>query len=164
MGHNSGLTHIFGRFGIVSLHKYKYVILDRFQRNLLGPSGPSKKWPRMTTNPVQAGIMEKRPFLRSAAKKIFGPKMHQFFWPKKHQKFLKRLIFILEGIFFFAKLFPVVTRTWCPLRRVLIFFGLKSGFLAYVRKLCCNFCTIQSALWQHKLERMFKSRNISNRG
>ena len=44
------------------------LILVRFQRNSGESSGPSKKWPRRTTDPVRAGITEKRAFLRSAEK------------------------------------------------------------------------------------------------
>ena len=44
------------------------LILDRRQRNLVEPSRPSKKWPRVTTSLVWAGITEQRPFLRSAEK------------------------------------------------------------------------------------------------
>ena len=44
------------------------LILVRYQRNSGEPSGPSKKWPRRTTNPVRDGITEKRAFLRSAEK------------------------------------------------------------------------------------------------
>ena len=44
------------------------LILVRFQRNSREPSGPSKKWPRRTTDLVRAGITEKRAFLRSAEK------------------------------------------------------------------------------------------------
>ena len=40
------------------------------------PSGPSKKWLRMTTDPVWARITEKRPFLRSVCL-IFGG---GFYW------------------------------------------------------------------------------------
>ena len=40
--------------------------MDRFQRT--GPSWPSNKWPTMTTDPVRAGITEKRLFLRLAEK------------------------------------------------------------------------------------------------
>ena len=61
-----------------------------------------------------------------------------FFIPKKHQKFLTTLIFILEkGTFFFAQLFPVVARTWFALRSELFFgpkisvFGPKIQFLPY---------------------------------
>ena len=39
------------------------------------------------------------------------------FFPKKHPKFAKRLIFIWEkGTFLFAQLCPVVARTWLELR------------------------------------------------
>ena len=44
------------------------LILVRFQRNSGESSGSSKKWPRRTTDPVRAGITEKRAFLRSAEK------------------------------------------------------------------------------------------------
>ena len=45
------------------------LILVRFQQNSGEPSGPSKKWPRTTTDPVRAGITEKWAFLRSAQKR-----------------------------------------------------------------------------------------------
>ena len=65
----------------------------------------------MTTDPVRAEITEKQPILRLAEECFFGPKM-RFSPPKKHPKFAKRLIFILEdGTFLFAQLFLVVART-----------------------------------------------------
>ena len=80
------------------------LILDRFQRNLVKPSGPLKKWPRMTMDPVQAGITQERPFLRSAEKCFFLPKMG--FNPKITQNFLrdwnlfgKRQLFSLNNFF-----------------------------------------------------------------
>ena len=71
------------------------LILDRFQQNLVGPSGPSKKWSRLTMDLVRAGIAEKRPFLHSAEKCFFFGKKNAFY-RKKQQKFLKRLVSILE--------------------------------------------------------------------
>ena len=57
------------------------------------------------------------------------------FYPKKHPKFPKRLIFTLEkGTFLFAQLFPVVARTWLELSFFLpgiSVFGLKIRFLPY---------------------------------
>ena len=82
---------------IPTLEVYLPLILVQFQRNLGQPSGPSKKWPRRTTDPVRAGIR----------KVFFWPKMG--FNPKNHPKFLKRLIFIWEkATFFFEQLF----RSW----------------------------------------------------
>ena len=49
----------------------------------------------MTTDPVRAEITEKQPILRLAEECFFGPKM-RFSPPKKHPKFAKRLIFVLE--------------------------------------------------------------------
>ena len=72
------------------------LILDHFQRNLMGPSGPSKILPRMTKDLVRAGITEKQLFLRLAEKVFFGQKcvFSQFF------------LEILEmGTFFFAQFF-----------------------------------------------------------
>ena len=68
-GHFLGLTPVFGRFlAIPTLEGQLSLILVRFQRNSGEPSGSSKKWPRRTTDPVRAGITEKRAFLRSAEK------------------------------------------------------------------------------------------------
>ena len=65
----------------------------------------------MTTDLVWARITEKPPFLRLAEKSFFGQK--SVFPPKKHQKFAKRLIFILEkGTFLFAQPCPDGARTW----------------------------------------------------
>ena len=65
---------------------------------------------------------------------FFWPKMH--FNRKKHPKFLKRLIFILEkGAFFFEPIFPVVARTWIESRSEL-FWGPKSRFLAKKSDFC----------------------------
>ena len=56
----------------------------------------------MTTGPVRAGITEKLSFLRSAEKCFFGQKY--ILSQKKHPKFLKEMVFILEkGTFFFAQ-------------------------------------------------------------
>ena len=66
-------------------------------------------------------------------KVFFWPKM--YFPPKKTQKFAKRLICILEkGTLFFAQLFPVEARTWCPARSESFFLGPKSRFLAQKKK------------------------------
>ena len=57
----------------------------------------------MTTDLVPAEITEKRPFLRFAEKRFFGPKS-VFFKKKKHQNSAKTLLFIWEnGTFFFAQ-------------------------------------------------------------
>ena len=62
-------------------------------------------------------------------KVVFGPKIH--FFPKKHPKTTKRLIFIWEnGTFFFAQLCPVVARTWFRLRSESFFLGPKIRILA----------------------------------
>ena len=45
-----------------------------FSTKLGGTVRAIKKWPRMTTDPVWAGITEKRTFLRSAEKCFFGQK------------------------------------------------------------------------------------------
>ena len=76
----------------------------RFQLNLVETSGPSKKWDRMTTNPVRAGITEKRLFLRSAKKCVFGWKC---IWTQKNTHnfwrywylFGKRQLFSLNNFF-----------------------------------------------------------------
>ena len=106
------------------------LILDRFQQNLVEPSGPSKKWPRMTTDPVWARITEKRTFYVQL-KSVFWPKLG--FNPKNHPKFLKRLIFIWEkATFFFEQLLPVVARTWLRSRSVCFsVFGPKIQFLPH---------------------------------
>ena len=66
----------------------------------------------MTTDPARAGIMKKQLFLRSAENCFFWRKMHCI--PKKHPKFLMRLIFIWEKVTFFF-----MARTCL---------GLRSGF------------------------------------
>ena len=54
------------------------------------------------------------PAVLTFGRKVFFLAKNAFF-PKKHPKFAKRLIFILEkGTFLFAQLFPVVARTRCP--------------------------------------------------
>ena len=59
------------------------------------------------------------------------------FFPKKHPKFLKRLIFIWEkATFFFEQLFLVVARICCPLRSDSFFLGPKFRF--WVQK--SDFC------------------------
>ena len=90
----------------------------------------------MTTEPVWAGITEKRTFLRSAEKWFFGQKW--VLTQKKHPKFLKRLIFIWEkATFFFEQLFLVVAGTWLGERRVCFLgpeisvFGRKIQFLPH---------------------------------
>ena len=86
-------------------------------------------------DPVRARITEKRPFLRSAEKCFFLPKMG--FIPKNHPKFLKRLIFIWEkATFFFGQLFPAVARTLLELRSVTFFLGPKSRFLVQRSNFC----------------------------
>ena len=70
--------------------------IQKMTQNDNGP-GPSRNY-------------EETAFLRSAKKCFFGKKA---FYQKKHPKFLKRLIFILErGTFFFEQPLPVVARTW----------------------------------------------------
>ena len=80
-------------------------------------------------------------FLRSAKKCCFFLAKKAFYPKKKHPKFLKRLIFVLEkGTFFFEQLFPVVARTWLPLTCVRFFgpeisvFGVKIRILPYYPK------------------------------
>ena len=70
--------------------------------NLVGPSGPSKKWPTMTTDLVPAGVTGKRPFLRFVEKRFFGLKSVLF--KKKNQNLLrdwylfgKRVLFCLHN-------------------------------------------------------------------
>ena len=78
----------------------------------------------MTTEPVPAGITEKRPFLRFAEKRKTGRK--SVFFPKKLPKFAKRLIFIGEkGTFSFPQLLPVVARTWLGPKSELFFLARK---------------------------------------
>ena len=58
-------------------------------------------------------------------------------FPKKHPKFAKRLIFILEkGTFFFEQLFPVVARTWLELKSECLFLGPKFQFLVQKSDFC----------------------------
>ena len=81
----------------------------------------------MTTDPVWAGITEKRPLLRSAEKCFFWPKMHLN--PKKQPKFLKRLMFIWEkATYLFEQLLPVVARTWLGEKSDSLFLAKKSDF------------------------------------
>ena len=97
------------------------------QRNLVGPSGPSKKWPTMTTDQVPAGITEKRPFLRFAKKPFFGK--NSVFSPENTQNLLKDWYsFGKRVLFLFAQLFPVLARTWFELRSVCFFLAPKLGF------------------------------------
>ena len=80
----------------------------------------------MTKDLIRAGIMEKRMFLCLAEKWSFGQKC---ILSQKIPENFKRLIFILEtGTFFFAQLFLVVARTWCPLRSEL-FWGPHGGWI-----------------------------------
>ena len=79
---------------------------------------------QMTTDPVWAGITEKRPFLRSAEKCFFGQKVG--FNPKINPK----------ATFFFEQLFPVVARTWLELRSESFFLGPKSWFLVQKSDFC----------------------------
>ena len=78
----------------------------------------------LTTEPVPAGITEKRPFLRFAEKRKTGRK--SVFFPKKLPKLAKRLIFIGEkGTFSFPQLLPVVARTWLGSKSELFFLARK---------------------------------------
>ena len=68
----------------------------------------------------------------------FGRKV--FFWPKMgfntkiHPKFLKRLMFIWEkATLFFEQFFPVVARTWFPLRSGFFLGPQTSGFGPKIR-------------------------------
>ena len=63
-----------------------------FSTKLGGTVRAIKKWPRMTMDPIRAGISEKRPFLHSA--EVFFWSKRRFIQKKKHLKFFKRLIFI----------------------------------------------------------------------
>ena len=79
----------------------------------------------MTTHPVRARITEKRPWLK------------KHFNPKKHPKFLMRLILIWEqATFFFEQLFPVVARTWLGAKSVCLFLGPNFRFLAQKSDFC----------------------------
>ena len=81
----------------------------------------------MTTEPVPAGITEKRPFLRFAEKRKTGRK--SVFFQKKLPKLAKRLIFIGEkGTFSFPQLLPIVARTWLGVKSLLFFWPEKFGF------------------------------------
>ena len=78
------------------------LILVRDQRNLLGPSGSPKKWPTLTTDPVPAGITEKRPLLRFAEKWKTGRKsvFRQKTTPKRTKdcySFGERVLFHLHN-------------------------------------------------------------------
>ena len=89
----------------------------------------------MTTELVRAVITEKRPFLCSVKKYFVGKK--GFYPPKKHPKFLKRLIFIWEkATFFFEQLFPVVARKWLGAKSLCLFLGPKFRFLAKKSDFC----------------------------
>ena len=86
MGHFLGLTPFFGHFTLVSLRYYEYpLILDHRQRNLVGPSGPSKidpQWqqtwsqPELRTN-VHFSVWPKSIFL--AKNPCFSEKKHPNF-------------------------------------------------------------------------------------
>ena len=97
-GSFSGLNPVFGGFRPFPLGYYKYP----GQRNLVGPSRPSQKWPTMTTDLVPAVNTEKRPFLRLAEKCFLAKNP---FFPKKHLKFAKGLIFIWKRVLFCLQIF-----------------------------------------------------------
>ena len=60
-------------------------------------SGPAKKWVKMTTHPVQAGLRRNSIFF--GQKCILSQKTAKnAFYPKKRPKFLKRLIFIAPKV------------------------------------------------------------------
>ena len=95
-----------------------FFIFYRRQRNLVGLSGRSKKWTKMTRSKQE---LERNSRFNVRPKGVFLAK--NAFYPKKTTTFLKRLISILEkGTFFFAELLPVAARTWCP-ERSICFFG-----------------------------------------
>ena len=93
---------IFREKGISPIHAWGYpeknsvsevgVIFQGLgQRNLVGPSGPPKKWPTLTTDLVPAEFTEKQAFFvlpksRKWAKHPFSP-------PKNHLNSAKRLIY-----------------------------------------------------------------------
>ena len=133
MGHFMGLTIVFGRFGLVSLcyskYPYFWTVVNETWRNRPGHQKNDTQWEQ-----TRAGIMEKRPFFTFGQKVFFLAK--NAFFPKKHPKFLKRLIFILEkGTFFFEQLFLVLARTRLESRCGFIL-GPKSGFLAWKSDFC----------------------------
>ena len=88
------------------------LILDRGQQNFVEQSGPSKydpKWQWTWSRP------ELRRNGRFYIRRKSGFWAKNAYFPIKHPKFAKRLIFIQEkGTFFFAQLCPVVVSTWCP--------------------------------------------------
>jgi len=110
------------------------LILVRFQRNLGEPTGPTKKWPRRTTDPV-------RPELRRNGRFYVRPKSG--FWPKngsypkKSPKMtFSPLIIWAKATFFFEQLFSVVARTWLGLKSDRLFLGPKFQFLAKKSDFC----------------------------
>ena len=65
-GHFFGAHPCFWLFlAIPTLEVQLPLILVQFQRNSGEPSGPSKKWPRRTTDLVRAGITEKYMFSKT---------------------------------------------------------------------------------------------------
>ena len=85
-------------------------------------------------DPVQAGITEKRAFLRFA-EKWFWPK--NGFYPKKSPKMtFPPLIIWAKALFFFEQLFPVVARTWLESKSDRLFLGPKFRFLAKKSDFC----------------------------
>ena len=86
----------------------------------MGPSGPTEKWPILTTDQVPAEITEKQPFLGFAEKRKWGS-----FFKKKRQNPLKG-IYLGKGYFFFAQHCLVVAITWFWPRSV-HFFGPKNS-------------------------------------
>ena len=98
------------------------------------PSGPSKKWPRRTTDSVWAGITEKRAFLR-LAEKWFLPK--NGLYPQKiTQNDILGDNFLGKGNFFLWTTFSgrgqnmVRVQKWPP------FLGPKFQFLAKKSNFC----------------------------
>ena len=88
----------------------------------------------MTTEPVWAGIAEKRPCLRLDEKCFFWPKMR--FIPKKYPKLLQRLIFILEKGTFFLTTFSGRGQNMIRVKKCFFFLGSKSRFLAQKNDFC----------------------------
>ena len=84
MGHYSGLTHVLGRFGIVSLHKYKYLYFGPISTKLGGTVQAIKKMTQKDNEPGPGRNYGETGVFTFGQKVVFGLKMG--LTPKNHPK------------------------------------------------------------------------------
>ena len=130
MGHYSGLTHVLGRFGIVSLHKYKYLYFGPISTKLVGTVRAIKKMTQNDNEPGPGWNYGETAVFTFSRKKNFWAKNAPVFLAKKTPEISEETDIYFGGNFFLCKTFSGRDQNMVSLKKGTYFFGLKSGFLA----------------------------------